>query len=150
MGQSLAQTYIHLTFGTKGRQPFIQPQYQSQLHAYIADTLQSFESPAILVNSVEDHIHILFRQSKNFALADIVEDVKKRSSRWYKTLHGSEGEFRWQIGYGAFSVSSSKLETVRHYIATQKEHHAIKCYRSEMEQFFAQYGGEYDERYYWD
>ena len=148
MGQSLAQHYIHLTFGTKGRRPFIDPVHQPRLNAYMSDAFSQLDCPTIIVNSVEDHIHILFRQSKNRALADIVEEVKKKSSRWFKTI--ATDEFYWQIGYGSFSVSSSKLETVRLYIARQKEHHAQYCYRSEMEDFFQRYGMEYDERYYWD
>ncbi len=147
MGQSLAQHYIHLTFGTKGRRSLIEPKHQPRLNAYISDAFSQLDSPTIIVNSVEDHIHILFRQSKNRAMADIVEEVKKKSSRWFKTI--TTDEFYWQIGYGSFSVSSSKLETVRQYIAQQQEHHAKHCYRTEMEHFFQYYGMEYDERYYW-
>ena len=69
MGQSLSQIFVHLTFGTKGRHPFITEEIEPQLHAYMAGIFRNTESPAIKINSVPDHIHILFRLSKNHALA---------------------------------------------------------------------------------
>ena len=73
MGQSLSQMYIHLVFGTKVRKPFINPACEDRLHAYMDGILKNMESPAIIINSVPDHIHILFRLSKNYALAKVVE-----------------------------------------------------------------------------
>lgn len=115
MGQSLSQLYVHLTFGTSNRHPFIQTDWKSQLHGYLSGILKNYESPAIEINSVSDHIHILFRLSKNFALAKVVEMAKKESSKWIK-VNTLESKFAWQAGYGAFSVSSSKLEAVTKYI----------------------------------
>jgi putative transposase len=151
MGQSLAQIYIHLVFATKFRQPLISEKIEPQLHAFIAGTLKQFESPALIINSVPDHIHILFRLSKNYTLARVVEEVKKRSSRWMKTLPDGNQGFTWQVGYGAFSVSSSKLETVKTYIARQKIHHRVHSFREEVEEFIRQYDvRDYDEKYFWE
>jgi len=151
MGQSLSQLYVHLTFGTKGRVPFINRNVENQLHAYISGTLKQFESPALIINSVPDHIHILFRLSKNYALAKIIEELKKSSSKWFKQEEKGSLEFSWQIGYGAFSVSSSKVEVVRKYIMNQKEHHMNLSYKEEIEKFIKEYDIiEYDENYFWD
>ena len=148
MGQSLSQLYVHLTFGAKGRHPFITEEIEPQLHAYMAGIFKNKDSPALKINSVPDHIHILFRLSKNHALAKVVEEVKKQTSKWLKT----EGvnKFTWQIGYGAFSVSSSKVKTVINYIANQKNHHKVKTYREEIEEFIKEYDVfEYNEKYFW-
>lgn len=118
MGQSLSQMYIHLVFGTKYRYPYINENVEDSLHAYIAGILKNLESPAIKINSVPDHIHILFRLSKNYALAKVVEEVKKESSKWMKT-QGVTG-FTWQGGYGAFSVSSYKVEIVKFILLDRK------------------------------
>lgn len=126
MGQSLSQLYVHLIFGTKNRYPFISSAIETELHKYIASILNSYESPAIKINSVPDHIHILFRLSKKYTLIKIVEEVKKHSSKWMKTK-GIDG-FTWQIGYGAFSVSSSKVDIVSKYIVNQKEHHKTQSF----------------------
>ena len=148
MGQSLSQLYVHLTFGTKNRYPFISEQIEPQLHSYMGGILKNKECPPLKINSVPDHVHILFRLSKNHALAKIVEVVKKESSKWMKTK-GITG-FTWQIGYGAFSVSSSKVETVINYISNQKQHHKTKTYKEEVEEFIKKYDLiEYDEKYFW-
>lgn len=148
MGQSLSQLFVHLTFGTKGRYPFITEEIEPQLHAYIAGILKNKDSTAIKINSVPDHIHILFRLSKNQALSKVVEDVKKQTSKWLKTkgIH----KFTWQIGYGAFSVSRFNVETVKKYIANQKKHHKVKTYKEEVEGFFNEYDEKgYDKKYFW-
>ncbi len=148
MGQSLSQLYVHLTFGTKERHPFISEHIEHQLHSYIAGILKNNESPALKINSVPDHVHILFRLSKNYALAKVVEEVKKQSSKWLKE-HGVTG-FTWQIGYGAFSVSSSRVTVVKKYIIDQKQHHKTKTYKEEVEEFIKEYDIiEYDEKYFW-
>ena len=148
MGQSLSQMYIHLVFGTKFRYPYISSAVEKELHAYIAGALKKYESPAIKINSVPDHIHILFRLSKNYALAKVVEEIKKESSKWMKA-EGIEG-FTRQIGYGAFSVSSSKVNVVKNYIIRQKEHHHVATFKEEIETFIKEYEViDYDEKYFW-
>jgi putative transposase len=149
MSQSLSQLYVHLVFGTKNRFPFIMPEWDEQLHAYIAGIMKNLESPAININSVPDHVHILFRLSKNYALAKVVEEVKKQSSKFAKNI-SSNRKFSWQNGYGAFSVSSSKFETVKRYVINQKEHHKKISYQKEVEEFVKRYGIiEYDPVYFW-
>lgn len=150
MGQSLSQLYIHLTFGTKNRFPLKKPEWNKRMHAYLAGIFKSYESPAIIINSVKDHVHIFFRLSKNFALAKVVEEIKKESSKWIKEIDASNSKFSWQTGYGAFSVSSSKVDTVRRYIQDQHEHHKKLSYQAEVEQFLKEYGLiEYNSEYFW-
>jgi len=150
MGQSLSKLYVHLIFGTKGRKPFISKAVRSRLNAYLVGTLEKYDCPSIQTNCVEDHVHILFRLSKNMALADVVEQVKKQSSKWMKQIEGGHPSFAWQIGYAAFSVSSSKVEIVTKYIANQEEHHRKKSFKEEVEEFIKEYDViEYDPKYFW-
>ena len=151
MGQSLSQLYVHLTFGTKKRYPFIRPDTEERLHSYLAGKLKNLESPALIINSVPDHIHILFRLSKNHALAHVVEEIKKQSSKWIKGFGPGYLNFSWQTGYGAFSVSSSIVEIVKEYISNQKDHHHKITYREEVEEFIKEYDViEYDSQYFWE
>ena len=149
MGQSLSQMYIHLVFATKGRYPHITEDVESSLHAYMAGIFNNMESPALRINSVPDHIHVLFRLSKNHSLAKVVEIVKKDSSKWMKKK-GVLG-FTWQIGYGAFSVSSSGVNKVTNYINNQKAHHHKKSFHDEIGEFMQAYDEvEFDERYFYE
>lgn len=150
MGQSLAQVYIHLIIGTKNRYPFLNDKIEDRLHAYLAGTLKAWESPVLKINSVPDHVHILFRQSKNYGISKIVEELKKQSSRWVKDIENGSKDFAWQIGYGAFSVSYSKIELVSRYIQNQKEHHKKQSFREEVEAFFkTNHDTDYHPEYFW-
>ena len=149
MSQSLSKLYIHLTFSTKARMPMIDKSIQDDLHSYLAGTFKSMERPALIINSVPDHIHALFRMSKNVSLAKIIEQLKKSSSKWMKENTGNKS-FYWQTGYGAFSVSSSKIKTTTRYIARQEEHHQHLSYREEIERFIQKYDVvEYNPDYFW-
>ena len=59
MPQSLARLCVHFVFSTKHREPLLQDSIRKDLHAYMATVLKTMECPAIIINSVEDHIHVL-------------------------------------------------------------------------------------------
>src|SRR5215475_10769273 len=98
MSQSLANIVVHLVFSTKERRPLLRDTERSELHAYIAGVLKNHDSALIEINSVRDHVHILFAQSKNHAPAKIVEQVKSSSSAWIKEKHANYADFAWQTG----------------------------------------------------
>ncbi|MGF1671098.1 MAG: transposase [Balneolaceae bacterium] len=149
MSQSLTSICIHATFGTKGRKNFINEKIAPELHAYMAGTFKYFDSPAIIINSMPNHIHALFRISKNQTIARIMEEVKKSSSIWMKQQPLGEKRFYWQKGYGAYSVSGSQINVVTRYIANQKEHHKKLTYKEEVEKLMNIYNvQEYKPEYY--
>jgi putative transposase len=150
MSQSLVNIVVHLVFSTKGRRPLIRDAERGQLHAYITGILKNHDSQLIEINSVRDHIHILFAQSKNYAPAKIVEQTKSGSSAWIKTLDPSYSDFAWQKGYGEFSVSPIQVEGVRDYVRKQPEHHQKEDFQSEYRRFCEKNGKPLDERYAWD
>jgi len=150
MSQSLANIIVHLLFSTKGRRPLLRDEERDPLHAYITGILKNLDSPVIEVNSVRDHIHLLFAQSKNHAPAKIVEQVKTSSSVWIKVQNAWYADFAWQGGYGEFSVSPMHLEAVREYIRNQPEHHRQEDFQTEYRRFCEKNCKPLDERYAWD
>jgi REP element-mobilizing transposase RayT len=150
MSQSLANIIVHLVFSTTSRRPLLRDGERSQLHAYITGILKNLDSPLIEINSVRDHIHILFAQSKNHAPAKIVEQVKTSSSGWIKTQNPWYADFAWQTGYGEFSVSLGHVEAVRLYIRAQAEHHAQEDFQAEYRRFCEKNNKPLNEQYAWD
>lgn len=150
MSQSLANLVVHLVFSTKGRRPLLRDEERGQLHAYIIGVLKNHDSLLIEINSVRDHIHILFAQSKNQAPAKIVEQVKTASSTWIKTLDPWYHDFAWQGGYGEFSVSPMHVVAVQEYIQRQPEHHKQEDFQTEYSRFCEKNGKPLDQRYSWD
>ena len=139
MSQSLCRTLVDLVFSTKNRTPLLRPQIHEPLRAYVGGILRNQQSPVLCVGPVPDHVHILFSQSKNFALADLVEEVKKSSSKWIKTQGVEFRDFHWQTGYGAFSVSASRIPAVQRYIMNQETHHHKSTFQDEFRRFLKEY-----------
>ena len=150
MPQSLARIHIHLVFSTKNREPLITDPERDSLHRYMATVLQNLGCAPVLINSVEDHAHLLFDLARPVSISQVVEDVKKSSSKWIKTQGPEFAEFSWQAGYGAFAVSESNVETVRQYIADQREHHRTRTFQEEYRAFLKRHKVSFDERYVWD
>ena len=150
MSQSLANILVHIIFSTKDRQPLINQSVEGQLHAYMAAVFKKYDSPALIIGGIENHVHILFALSKKYSLSKILEDVKKCSSKWIKTVCPDCGKFYWQNGYGAFSIGFSGKSAAINYIKNQKEHHRNKTFQEEFLEFLNKYQMSYDERYIWD
>ena len=151
MPQSLSQMLIHVVFSTKHREPLITPEIEPELYAYIAKILyHECYSPALIIGGDKDHLHILYAQSRIWSVAKIVEMIKKRSSKWMKTKGNEFKCFRWQGGYGAFSVSRSSAEIVENYIRNQKNHHQRVSFKNEFRVFLKKHEIDYDEKYVWD
>ena len=87
---------------------------------------------------------------KSMSPDDVVEEVKKSSSKWIKPKSVTLGKFSWQAGYGAFSVSESNVGAVANYIRNQEEHHRARTFQEEFREFLLKNKIAYDERYVWD
>ena len=151
MPQPLSAVYLHLVFSIKERRPFLKDQIlRSECHAYLGGISKKLDCPVILVGGVEDHVHILARESRSIAQADWVKELKRASSLWIKERDPAAKEFAWQAGYGVFSVSFSHLEKVTEYIARQEEHHRVRSFQDELRAMLAKHRIEWDEKYLWD
>jgi REP element-mobilizing transposase RayT len=150
MPQSLAKLYVHLVFSTKRRHPFLTDDARPDLHAYLGGILRDLDCPAIEINSVADHVHLLLVLARTTTLGDVVANLKRGSSVWIRSRGASFTEFHWQAGYGAFSVSQSSVNAVRACIRDQPEHHRRLSFQDEYRAFLRKHGITFDEQYVWD
>ena len=152
MPQSLAKVVVHLVFSTKNRTPWLQGQeLRQELFAYMATILRNnVDSPAILINGVEDHVHVLGLLSRKFAIMDVVQEAKTETSKWLKKQSPALTTFAWQAGYGIFSVSESNIPAVKSYIENQEDHHRCVSFQDEFRVLCKRHGIEWDERFVWD
>ena len=67
-----------------------------------------------------------------------------------KTFSEFKGTFRWQEGYGAFSVGKSNLQEVIKYIENQEEHHKSISYKEEYISFINVQEISYDPQFIFD
>jgi REP element-mobilizing transposase RayT len=150
MSQSLAKNCLHITFSTKFRKPLIIDSIEAELHAYLGGVCNNLECPPVKIGGYTDHVHILCVLSKKIALIELLEQLKKRSSKWLKTKDERLKDFYWQNGYGAFSVDGSNMDRVIKYIENQKEHHKKMTFQEEYRKLLKRYNIPFDERYVWD
>ena len=151
MAQSLSNLLVHIVFSTKKQRPFLQKgDDRERLHRYMNGVCKKQECPSIMIGGVEDHVHILCRLSRKKSASDFVCQLKRHSSKWMKSVHPRYASFYWQGGYGAFSVSASKVDHVRNYIARQEEHHRTRTFKEEYRALLNRHGISFEEAYVWD
>ena len=150
MSQSLARIYLHIIFTTKGHKKYLRNDICSELYNYISKVVLEQGSCVVKIGSCEDHVHVLVDLSRTEALSNLVEIMKKRSSKWIKTKGEFYSDFSWQRGYGGFSISQSGIDVVKKYIDNQEEHHKKISFKDEFRMLLKKYNVSYDEKYVWD
>ena len=170
MPQSLSKVILHIIFSTKNREPWLESDLRPRMHAYLATLCRDLGAELVRVGGVADHVHIVTTLPRTVSQAQLIEEIKKASSKWIKTRRSlsrfflaagiwrlfGESEsaryrgFFWQRGYGAFSVSSSQFEAVLQYIETQPEHHRTRTFQEEYRELLRRHGIDFDEQDVWD
>jgi REP element-mobilizing transposase RayT len=131
----------------KNRELLLVPEIRTRLFPYMGGIIRDLKSSALIINGVEDHVHILASVASTISISDFMRETKGVSSGWVNETLGMAGRFGWQTGYAAFSVSRSHLEDVRKYIATQAEHHRRMTFQQEYLAFLKRHEIEYDPRF---
>jgi putative transposase len=150
MPQSLSTVIIHIIFSTKNREPWLDSDIRPRMHAYLATVCRDLGGDVLRVGGVSDHVRVLTTLPRTLAQAQMIEQIKKTSSKWIKNIDGRYLGFFWQRGYGAFSVSPSQVDAALQYIETQQDHHRTRTFQEEYRELLSKHGVEFDERYVWD
>ncbi|MCR5453481.1 MAG: transposase [Bacteroidales bacterium] len=147
MASTLVKIYIHIVFHVKNTGVPIREEDLPRIFDYIGGVIRNVGGISMVVGGMPDHIHILSTLPKTISLSDFIRTIKANTSRWIKMLDEYYAPFVWQDGYGAFSVSSTKIPAVKNYINNQKKHHETISYIDEYKQMLEAYHVPYDERY---
>ena len=97
-----------------------------------------------------DHVHVLCGLARTITVAQLIEVLKRETSKWVKQRAVDLSTFHWQNGYGVFSVSQSNVDQVIEYIDRQSEHHGQMTFQDEFRTICKKHNIEIDERYVWD
>lgn len=144
MGHSYSQNLIHCVYSTEARQNLIKPELQSALWSFKGKIARQNNIHLITAGGTTNHAHLLIALPPTITLAKSLQTIKAYSSRW---MAERGARFKWQEGYGAFSVSPSQVETVVNYIRNQEKHHARRSFEEEFIFLLESSGIEYDPRY---
>jgi REP-associated tyrosine transposase len=147
MPETFTCLHYHLVFATKNRGRSIAPAIKSRLHEYLGGVVRGANGTPIQIGGTDDHVHLLVTLHQNIGLADFMRELKAASSGWVNATFPDAGEFRWQRGYGAFTVSHSAVDSVKLYIANQEEHHRKMSFGEELRALLMRHEIEFEERY---
>lgn len=86
MSQSLSKIYLHIVFHVKITSPTIEEEHWERVHNYIGGLVNTTGCHVLRVGGVENHVHVLLMFSKTETVAHVVEEMKRNSSRWIKTM----------------------------------------------------------------
>ncbi len=145
------QLLYHLVFSTKERRPLLRDDnFREGVWRYMAGIANNLEGHALRVGGYIDHAHLLLRIPSKVAVAEFVRQLKASTSKHINEEKNALLKFHWQDGYGAFTVSRSKVDAVVAYIDCQMEHHRGRTFQDEYLKMLADHEVEYDSRYLWE
>lgn len=134
----------HIVINTYCRKMTISQTHCEDLYRYIWDLLKEKKCKLLRIGGIENHVHIFIDLHPSVSLADIVGEIKRKSSLWMK----KSGMFPYFEGWGkeyfSFSKSVADKATVIEYIKGQPEHHKRISFENEIETIF------HNERQEWD
>ena len=115
--------HYHLIWATYERHPLLIVEREKVFYGVLYNKAKELGIKIHAAGNVDDHAHIVCSIPPKICVADAVRHLKGASSFAINQMENSDGEFKWQAGYGALSVSEINLEKVKAYAAKQKEHH---------------------------
>jgi REP element-mobilizing transposase RayT len=98
------------------------------------------------INSMPDHVHLLFTMPATISLSDFMKALKGSSSKMIKSKEGFENFIAWGEGFAALSKSMEDKQKIINYIINQQEHHRKVSFKDEYIAFIKEMGMEFDER----
>jgi putative transposase len=150
MSHSFTNLLYHMVFSTKDRGPWIKDDLKDRLWPYLGGVFRGLDGIALCVGGTADHTHLLVKLPATLSVADVLRDLKANSSGWVHKEWTNRAGFAWQIGYGAFTVSQSRVPSLKRYIENQEEHHRTMTFQEEFTALLKKHGISYDERYIWE
>ena len=116
-----------------------------ELFAYLGALIKEKGGKPIIINGVDDHVHLLILLPPDVCVSEAMKFAKANSPRWMKERFGKP--FAWQKGFGASSVSRSNVPAVSRYIADQEAHHAKMDSKTEFVTLLKKNGVDFDEEF---
>ena len=147
MANSFLSLQVHVVFSTKNRERWISPQVECEVWGYLSGIIKNQGGKALQIGGIEDHVHVLLAIPATLALSNLVKSIKGDSSKWISQTWPSMREFRWQDGYGAFTVGQSQIADTIFYIKNQRQHHQRKSFEEEYKAFLKVHGIEAEDKY---
>ncbi|MCT7989143.1 IS200/IS605 family transposase [Laspinema olomoucense] len=131
--RNFTQLYVHCVWGTWDRLPLVTPDIRDIVYGAIARQCERLGCTVIAIGGIEDHIHLLTGFPATLTLSELVQKAKGSASHLITHEIKPKEFFKWQGGYGVFTVSHNQIDTIANYIKNQPQHHHEKTIFSTWE-----------------
>jgi REP element-mobilizing transposase RayT len=131
--------YTHFVLITFLRTPFINSSNRERIEKYITGIVNNKDCKMYSIYANPQHVHFLISRSPSISEESIATIVANSSTKFINDNKLCSGKFSWQQSASAFSVSKADVENVCKYILNQPEHHRVKSFDEEYEEFIRFY-----------
>lgn len=150
MADSYASLHYHVVFSTKNREPWIRLDIEQRVWSFVGGIADRNGMTPHKIGGLEDHLHVVVAIPPTLMVSRAVQLLKGGSSRWVRLTFPELEGFGWQDGYGAFTVSASRLRATIEYVERQRERHETWTFQEEYRTLLKRHGVPFNERYLLD
>ena len=133
MRAPFTRLFVHCVWATWDRLPLIGPDLERTVYAALLAKTRELDGAVHAIGGMPDHVHLLVRLPTTLSVAQLVKELKGASSHLMTHAVHPGAFFKWQGGYGAFTVSPDHIQTVRNYVHQQTRRHGTRELRDEWE-----------------
>ncbi len=147
MANTYTQIHLQFVFAVQNRRSLLQTRWKDQLYKYITGIAQNHGHKMIIINGMPDHLHIVIGMRPTQSISELLQMIKRDSSKWINENKLVSGKFQWQDGFGAFSYSRSQLPALINYVQNQEIHHCKKTFLAEYKELLEKFEVPYENQY---
>ena len=135
------KVYVHFVWNTKNRvQTLNTPELRQNVWQLTRENAKKKDLFIDFVNGHAEHCHCLVSLGVDQTISKVMQLIKGESAFWVNKQGWTKQKLEWQDEYFAVSVSESQIDTARNYIKNQEEHHKVKTFQQEYDEFIIKYG----------
>ena len=117
------RAYYHIVWATKNRQPWIAPQVEPRLFAYLVAQAVGLGAYVYAIGGTDDHVHLVATIPPSVSVSHFVKQLKGASAHDLNQ-HAPDFCVSWQRGYGVLTLGQRQRAVAEDYVRGQKQHHA--------------------------
>ena len=136
---SFTKIWVHCVWTTKNRETILRKDIRQKVFEHIKENSDKKDIYIRTLNGYSDHVHCLICLKKEQNIAECLRLLKGESSYWINKRKFFNSKFNWQDDYFAVSIGPSQVNDVVKYIDNQENHHKLKPFIQEYDEFIKNY-----------
>jgi putative transposase len=123
----------HIVFATKKRARLVDAEIEEFLYPVLVQSAERNSGKIVILGGVEDHVHVICGIQPSMAVSHFVDRIKSESAGAIRRNFSRRRGFKWQIGFGGFTLDALNYQDAVSYVENQKEHHRLDTLRKPFE-----------------